>query len=218
MKKLAAAAMLAVMTAVSSTAFASLDDNKQTVTKQYGEYRIAIDTDNQLWPKLEWEQKGKLRAKAASFMYSFERQGLGIQMEVRYLNDRPDAPVTAQRFTPNMAIKVKDFKTYFPEVYQLLVAPKAEAFASYDQVTRNFQEQQSPVTMGVVVKTEPLLHKGNYTLVVFNIQEEGRLIKDAKFIDENTYIREFTIERVLRNTAHEKTDSQEWQTIKNYFK
>lgn len=217
MKKLAAAALMAVMTITGSTAFASLDDTKASISKQYGEYRMVIDTDNQLWPKADWEQKGRQRAKAASFMYNFNRQGLGIQMEVLYRNETPDAPVVAQRFTPNMAIKIKDFKTYFPELYQLIVSEKATAFASYDPITRQFQEQQSPVTMGIVIKAEPNLHKGNYTLMAFNIQEEGRLIKDAKYIDENTYIREFTVERISRTTASEKTDNGDWQPIKNFF-
>ena len=217
MKKLAAAALMAVMTITGSTAFASLDDTKTTIASQYGEYRMAIDTDNQLWPKQEWEQKGKKRAKAASFTYSFERQGLGIQVEVMYLNDRPEAPVIAQRFTPNMAIKIKELKDYFPEVYQLVTHPKAEVFISYDQVTRQFQELQSPVTMGVAVKAEPALHKGNYTVLAFNIQEEGRLIKDPKFIDENTYIREFTIERTKRMVVQEQFDSDNYKPIKNFF-
>lgn len=217
MKKLAAAALMAILTITGSTAFANLDDTKQTIAKQYGEYRMVIDGDNQLWPKPDWEQKGQQRAKAASYTYNFERQGLGIQMEVRYLNDKNDAPVVAQRFTPNMAIKIKDFKNYFPEVYQLITSAKAEAFASYDPITRHFEEQQSPVTMGVVVKMEPKSHKGNYTLMAFNIQEEGRLIKDAKYIDENTYIREFTIERVQRVNASEQLENHDWQVVKNFF-
>lgn len=216
-KKIAASALMAVMTITSSAAFANLDDTKTTIAQQYGEYRMVIDNDNQLWPRAEWEQKGRQRAKAASYTYNFVRQGLGIQMEVMYLNDKAEAPVVAQRFTPNMPIKIKELKTYFPEVYQLVIAPKAEAFASHEPITRQFQEQQSPVTMGVIVKTEPVLHKGKYTLLAFNICEEGRLIKDAKYIDENAYIREFTIERVMRNVAHEKLDNREWQPIKKFF-
>lgn len=218
MKKLALATLLAVITATSSTAFASLDDTKQSIASQYGECRMVIDTDNQLWPNSEWDQKGRQRAKAAAYTYSFSRQGQSIQLEVVYTNDKPDAVVVAQRFTPSMAIKVKDFKKYFPEVYQLIKSQKAEAFASYNPVTRHFQEQQSPVTMGVVVKAQPAAHKGSYyTVMAFNIQEEGRLIKDAKFIDDNTYIREFTIERVLRSSVSESMESLDWQPIKNFF-
>ncbi|MDD4601064.1 hypothetical protein SDC9_13887 [bioreactor metagenome] len=217
MKKFAVSALIAVMTLAGSTAFASLDDTKTTIANYYGEYRMAIDTDNQLWPHQEWEQKGQKRAKAASYTYSFERQGLGVQMEVKYLNDRPEAPVVAQRFTPNMAIQIKDLKTYFPEIYQLVTAPQAEAFASYDPITRQFQEIQSPVTMGVVIKEQPVLHRGNYTLLAFNIQDEGRLIKDPKYIDENTYIREFTIEKVMRTTVNDNIEHLSWKSIKNFF-
>lgn len=217
MKKFVTAALTAVMVITGSTAFASLDDTKDTIEKQYGEYRMAIDNDNQFWPKAEWEKRGKKRAKAASYAHVFERQGLGIQMEVMYLNDDPGAIVEAQRFTPNTAIKIKEFKDFFPEVYQLVKDSKAQAFASYEPVTNQFQEKQSPVTMGVVVKIEAASHKGNYTRLAFNIQDEGRLINSDEYIDENTYIREFTIERIKRRTAVEKFDSNEYKQIKNFF-
>ncbi len=220
MKKIITAAVLcAIMTASVSTAFASLDDNRQSIADQYGDYRMVIDTDNQLWTKQEWEQKGHLKAKAGSYMYSFSRKDLGVQMEVLYASDRPDAPVRGQRFTPAMPIQIKDFKGYFPEVYQLIASPKAAVFASYVDVTRQFQEQTSPVTLGVVIQTAPsaAVHKSSYTLIAFNIQDEGRLVKNTKYIDENTYIREFTIERINEVKADEAFSNKQWLPIKNLF-
>lgn len=218
-KFITAAALCVVMSASAGTAFASLDDNRRSISDQYGEYRMVVDTDNQLWPKQEWEEKGRLRAKAGIYMYSFSRRDLGVQLEVLYTSDRPDASVRGQRFTPSMSLKIKDFKTYFPEVYQLIASPKAAAFASYDGVSKYFQEQTSPVTLGVVVQTAPSasVHKGSYTLIAFNIQDEGRLIKDAKYIDEDTYIKEFTIERIGAMQADEFFSSKQWLPVKNFF-
>jgi hypothetical protein len=203
---------------LSSVAFASLDDNKISIQQQYGDYRLVIDTDNQLWTKADWEVKGFQRAKASAYHYSFSRQGLGVQMEVMFANDKPDAQVVAQRFTPDMPITIKDFKLYFPEVYALMQTPKARTIATYNGLSHNFQEQQSPVAMGVVVRE--LSKKGSYyPLIAFNIQDQGRLIKDIAYIDENTYIREFTIERASQTTVHEALDTSRpsWYSIKNYF-
>jgi hypothetical protein len=201
-------------------AFASLNDNKAAMQTQYGDYRLIIDSDNQLWTKAEWETKGYKKAKAASYMHSFSRQGLRIQMEVLYDNDKPDSLVRIQRFTPDMAIKLKDFKAYFPEVYTLITDPKAQVFATHNSLSRHFQELQSPVRMGVLIK-ELLGGKNGsyYSLLAFNIQDQGRLVKDIDLIDEDTYIREFTIERTYRTTVHDAMDSgkPEWKIIKNHF-
>lgn len=220
MRKIVAMLVFSLLMVVSSVAFANLGATKASTEKDYGDYRLIIDADNQLWTKADWEAKGQKRATAASYMHSFTRQGLRIQMEVLYDSDRPDALVRIQRFTPDMAIKIKDFKLYFPEIYAMITSPKAEVFATYSPLSRQFQELQSPTRMGIVIKE--LIDTKNsvyYPLLAFNIQDEGRLIKDIDFIDENTYIREFTIERTTRTTVHDAMDSSrpDWKRIKNYF-
>jgi hypothetical protein len=215
MKKLVSLLILTVLLTISSVAFASLDDTRASIAAQYGEYRLLIDTNNQLWTKADWEAKGSKRAKAASYMYSFRRQGLGVQMEVMYENSSPQALVRAQRITPDMPIKIKELKEYFPEVYALVAQPNAEAFATYKQLSRQFQEPQSPVSMGILLK-----RGSDNTLLAFNIQDEGRYIQDIKYIDEDTYIREFTIEKVSQSAVYEamkRTNAADWKIIKNYF-
>ena len=220
MKKIVAVLVFSMLIIFSSVAFANLNDNKTVIQTQYGEYRLLIDSDNQLWTKADWELKGYKKAKAGSYMYSFSRQGLGVQMEALYDGDKPDSVVRTQRFTPDMPIKLKDFKLYFPEVYTMITLPKAQAFATYNPLSRHFQELESPVRMGVLIKQ--LVDGKNgpfYTLLAFNIQDEGRLVKDSSQINEDTYIREFTIERTYRTTVHDSMDSNkpEWQMIKNHF-
>ena len=220
MKKIIAIVTFSLLIIMSSVAFANLNDSRETTEKQYGDYRLIIDTDNQLWTKADWEAKGYKRAKAASYMHSFTRQGLRIQMEVLYDTNKPDGLVRTQRFTPDMAIKIKDFKLYFPEVYAVMTAPKAKVFGTNDPLSRHFQELQSPVRMGVIIK-ELVDLRGDtyYPLLAFNIQDEGRLVKDMDFIDENTYIREFTIERTYRTRVHEAMDTSkpDWKIIKSHF-
>lgn len=220
MRKSIAISIFSLLLMMSSVAFANLNDNKASIQTQYGDYRLIIDSDNQLWTKADWEVKGHKRAKAASYMYSFTREGLRIQMEVLYSGDKPDSVVVTQRFTPDTAIKVKEFKLYFPELYSSITSPKSQIFGTYEPLSRHFQEIQSPVRMGVLVKE--LVDTKNATffpLMAFNIQDQGRLIKDIDFINEDTYIKEFTIERASRTTVHDAMDSSnpEWKIIKNHF-
>ncbi len=220
MKKSVAMLVFSLLFTLSSVAFANLNDNKAAIQSQYGDYRLIIDSDNQLWTKADWEAKGYKKAKAASYMHSFSRQGLRIQLEVLYSGDKSDSVVITERFTPDTAIKIKEFKLYFPEVYALITAPKAQAFATHNSVSRHFQELQSPVRMGVLVKE--LVDSKNDTyfpLIAFNIQDEGRLVKNIEYINEDTYIKEFTIERTSRTTVHDNLDSSnpDWKIIKNYF-
>ncbi len=218
MKKVGLAGIVGLLVLLfSGTAFANLDDNRAAMAQKYGDYRLVIDTDNQLWTRADWEAKGHLRAKASSYMYSFERQGLVVQMEVMYNGDAPASLVRAQRFTPATSVKISDFKKYFPEVFNLAVTPKAIAFTSYDEITRNFQEPQSPVRMGIVVKAAG---KGSYsTLLAFNILDEGRLVKDVRYINQETMVREFTIESISPMRVNDNLNPQtgEWQPLTNYF-
>lgn len=218
MKKWLTFILAGMILATNAIAFANLNDTRATIAAKYGDYRLVLDTDNQPWTKEEWDTKGYQRAKASSYMHSYQVNGLRIQMEVMYDSNKPGAFVRAQRFTPDMAIKVKDFKTYFPEVYTLLVSPKAESFTTNKDLSRNFQEDKSPVSMGVVVQELPAPGKGSvYTLVAFNIQDEGRLIKDPKYINQDTYVREFTIEQTYKLDTSENL-GKDWTYIKNYFK
>ena len=220
MRKIVTVFVFSLLVLISSVAFANLNESREITEKQYGDYRLIIDSDNQLWAKADWETKGYTRAKAAAYIHSFTRQGLRIQMEVAYDSDKPNAVVTVQHFTPDTAIKIKDFKLYFPEVYAAMTLPKAQMFATTRPLSRNFQELQSPVRMGVFIKELVESKKGiYYPLFAFNIQDEGRLVKDIKFIDEDTYIREFSIEGASRMTFHDATElsNPEWKSIKSYF-
>ena len=209
-----------LLTAGSAIALANPDDNRDSITTRNGDYRLVIDTDNQPWTKDEWLVKGLKRAVPAAYMHSYETNGLHVQMEVSYLNNKPDATVQIQRFTPDMSIKIRDFEKFFPEVYSLLISPKAEAFSSYASVNKNFQEPQSPVTMGIVVD-QPATGKSKSTipLIVFNIQDEGRFVKDPAWITKDTYIREFIVTTIYRPDFkdHSESNNADWKRINNYF-
>ena len=217
MKKRIMFSVMILILAISGVAFASLDDTRSTIAQTYGEYRLVIDTDNQPWTKAEWETKGLQRAKAASYTHYFNRNGIGMQMEVQYESSAAGAYASLQRITPNSAIKIKEFRTYFPEFVRLLDSPKGEYFSTYSEVTRNFQEEASPVTLGLLIKLSPAPKRDKYyTLVAFNIQDEGRFVNDMKYIDGDTYIREFVIQRVLTSEASDKLYT-EWPAIKKFF-
>lgn len=221
MKKILVVLSCLALWLMSSVAFAALDDTRATIASQYGEYRLVIDTDNQLWTKADWETKGVQRAKAASYVHIFSRQGLRFQMEVSYDSDNADANIRAMRFTPDMPIQIKEFKQYFPEMMKMINHPKAYPFATYNSLSRQFQELQSPVRMGIVVRelAEPKRGTPYYPLLAFNVQDEGRLLKQIEYLNQDIYIREFTLERASRTLVHDNVDSNKpaWVSVKNYF-
>lgn len=198
MKKLVAMLVFALLVVTCGQAFAALSDTRATIAAQYGEYRMVVDIDGQLWTKEEWEHSGHKKAKAGGFMHYFDRGGMAIQTEVAYDGDKPASYVRAQRFTPVGIIRIKDLQKYLPEIYALVASPKAEVFTSHAQVTRSFREDRSPVTLGVVVKQPVPGQPSWYTLVAFNVKDEGRLLKDAKFLTKEAFINEISVERVYR--------------------
>ncbi len=217
MRKLVTGIIFAFLVMSCTVAFANLQDNRASIASQYGEYRFVVDTDKQLWPKADWESKGQKVAEPSTYIYYFTRQGNQVQLAVTYDKNKPDSVVRTQRYTLTYPIQIKEFKTYFPEVYPLLKAEKAVSFGTFKMITRNFQEPESPVTLGVLVRE--LINDSYYTLLAFNIKDQGRWIKQLEAIDENTYIQEFTIERAYRSTVHDKLDasSPEWKAVKNFF-
>ena len=217
MKKICSLLMLLAIMAVAAPAFASLDDTRETIAQTYGDFRLVIDSDNQPWTKEQWEKSGYKKAQADTFTYRFRRDDIGIGMDVKYEGDKPGSFVRMQRFTPDMPFQIKDFQKMFPELYPLVSSADSVAFATYKELSRNLMEKNSPVSMGVAVKTDlGGSRKGYFTLLAFNVQDEGRLIKDAKYIDANTYIREFTIERTYLSVLKDNLNG-EWQEIRNFF-
>jgi hypothetical protein len=218
MKKLFALLLLACIVLTGNQAFAALTDNRAAIAAQYGDYRLVVDMDGQIWTKAEWEGGGAARAKPSAYMYYFNRNGLNVQMEVSYDGIKPDAPVKAQRFTPDMAIKIKDLKNYFPEAYTLVTAPQAKVFATFQELTRYFRDEHSPVTLGVFVRQQIPGRNAYYPLLAFNIKEEGRLVKEVKYVTRELYIHEFTIERVNRSDADDPGNAgKDWEWLKNLF-
>jgi hypothetical protein len=197
MKKLVALCLFTLLILSASQAFANLDDNRASMAVKYGDYRLVIDKDGHLWTRADWESGGYAKTKAGAFVYYFTRKGLNMQMEVQYEGPKPDSRVIIQRITPDSEIKIQDFKDYFPEVYALIVAPKAQVFTTSKQLTRNFRADHSPVTLGVFVSGASTGKLRYSTLMAFNVQGPGELIKDPKNVSKDSYIHEITIERVI---------------------
>ncbi len=217
MKKLIFLLTVLCVLTVAVPVFANLDDTRETIARQYGDYRLVIDSDNQPWTKEQWEKSGYKKAQADTFTYRFRRDDIGIGMDVKYEGDKPAAYVRMQRFTPDMPFQIKDFQKMFPEIYPLVSSSQSVVFATYAELSRNLIEKNSPVTLGAAVKKSlSAERKGYFTLLAFSIQDEGRLVKDPKFIDENTYIREFTIERTYLSVLKDNLNA-DWQQIKNFF-
>ena len=210
---------LLLIVATMGTAFAAVGDSRSDTAALYGEYRIVIDTDNQLWTRADWEASGQRYAKEASKWHQFSRNDQSFQMVVAYETEKPDSIVQIQRFTPQNSFKLSDLKTYFPEVYKLVNSPKAVVFGTDDKITAHFLEGKPEVYLGVVVKESPIPDKDiYYSLLSFNIVQDGRIVKNVKQINSDTLIREFVIERVFRSDVDEKLHpGNGWIYIPNYF-
>jgi len=217
MKKLIAVMMMVGILAFAVPVFASLDDTRETIARTYGDYRLVIDSDNQPWTKEQWEKSGYKKAQADTYTYRFRRGDIGIGLDVKYEGDKTGSFVRMQRFTPDMPFQIKDLQKLFPEIYSLVSPSQTIVFATYKELGRNLMEKNTPVTLGAALKKELTAErKGYFTLLAFNVQDEGRLIKDPKYIDENTYIREFTIERTYLSILKDNLNG-DWKQIKNYF-
>lgn len=215
MKKLVALCVFALLVLSVSQAFANLDDNRASMAVKYGDYRLVIDKSGHLWTKADWEGGGSAKAKAGAYVYYFTRNGLSMQMEVQYEGDKPDSRVTIQRITPGSGIQIKEFKDYFPEVYTLTVDPKAQVFTTKKELTRNFKAKRSSVTLGVFLSGIPAGKTPLSTLMAFNVEGQGELITDPKSINKDSYIQEFTVERVIPMENDETGGAdRNWQTIK----
>ena len=67
MKKLCSVLMMFVFLAVAAPGFASLDDTRETIAQNYGDFRLVIDSDNQPWTKEQWEKSGYKKAQADTY-------------------------------------------------------------------------------------------------------------------------------------------------------
>lgn len=218
MKKSVALLLFLSCLLVAQTAFAGLDDRRSDITAKVGEYRMVLDDNGRIWTKADWE-KGGGKETASTYIYKYTVKDLSVQMDVQYENNigKKDPYVRTQRFTPDWSIQVKDLKTYFPEIYALVTAPEAMVFTTREKLTRNFLDEVSPVTLGVMVAKEPVSLKGKYVLIGFNVRGEGTLIKDPKLINGDTYITEIVLEWIYKRSKNDSTVPSDWKWQNSVF-
>jgi hypothetical protein len=213
MKRTVSLLLFALCLLVAQTAFAGLGDRMADVVGRYGDYRMVIDERGRVWTKADWEAT-KNNETSRTFIHYYRAKDVRVQMDVTYIDGKGAPYVRVQRFTPDWSIQVKDLKAYFPEVYALVTAPEAKVFYTGDKVTKNFLDERSPLTLGVLVAKEPPGLKGKQTVVVFNIKGEGVLIKKPNQLTPDTYISEIVFE--LFDKDDRRADN--WRFIDNIFK
>jgi hypothetical protein len=218
MKKITTVLILISCLLIAQTAFASLDEKRSDITKKYGEYRMVLDDRGRIWTRADWEAGNK--EVAETYIYYYMAKDVKVQMDVMYAEKKGDKDpyVRAQRFTPDWAIQVKELKVYFPEIFELVTDPEAKVFTTREKLTKNFLDEKSPVTLGVMVAKEPKSVPGMYTLIAFNVKGEGTLIKDPKMINGDSYISEIVVERTIKRNTVDPTDTKNWNFQENLFK
>lgn len=218
MKKTIALLLFVTCLLVSQTAFAGLEEKKSDIVAKYGEYRMVLDENGRVWTKAGWEET-TTKDVASTFIYMYRVKDLKVQLDVKYEEGigKKDPYVRSQRFTPDWNIQIKELKTYFPELYALVTSPEAMVFTTKEKLTRNFMDDVSPVTLGVMVAKEPANWKGKYTLIAFNIRGEGTLIKDPKLINGDTYITEICVEWMYKRVKNDPDVKSDWKWQNSVF-
>ncbi len=218
MKKTIALLLFVTCLLVSQTAFAGLDERRSDITAKYGEYRMVLDENGRIWSKAGWEGGGG-REVASTYIHQYRVKDLKIQMDVKYEDGigKKDPYVRSQRFSPDWNIQIKELKTYLPEIYELVTSPEAMVFTTKEKLTRNFMDDVSPITLGVMVAKEPVSLKGRYYMIGFNIRGEGTLIKDPKLINGDTYITEIVVEWIFKRSKNDSTVQSDWKWQNSVF-
>ncbi|HWQ60935.1 MAG TPA: hypothetical protein VN521_01405 [Negativicutes bacterium] len=218
MKKTIALLLFVTCLLVAQTAFAGLDEKRSDIVAKYGEYRMVLDENGRIWTKAEWE-KGGGKEVASTYIYMYRVKDCKIQLDVKYEEGigKKDPYVRSQRFTPDWFIQIKDLKTYLPEVYALVTSPEALVFTTKEKLTRNFMDEVSPVTLGVMVAKEPVSARGKYTLVGFNIRGEGTLIRDPKVINVDTYLTEIVVDWMYKRRKNDPDVQSDWKWQNSVF-
>lgn len=215
MKKTIALLLLISCLLVAQTAFAGLDDKRSDIVAKYGDYRMVLDDKGRIWTKADWESGGK--EVANTYIYYYMAKDVKVQLDVQY-DKQKDPYVYAQRFTPDWAIQIKELKVYFPEVYAMVTSSEAKVFTTGERLTKNFLDEKSPITLGVMVAKEPKSVPGMYTLISFNVKGEGTLIKNPKLINGDTYVSEIVIERMIKRNTIDPNDTKHWVFQETVFK
>jgi hypothetical protein len=212
-----AAMVLITLFSANPAGYASPGDSQEKIAALYGDYRLAVDTTGKLWSKADWEAIGKKTGVPDKLIYYFSSGGMHITTTVRY---QGKGQVTVQHFQPDMSITIKEFKDYFPEVVELITCPEAQVFTTNDStINQRFQEAMNPVGFGVVIqKNVSPKESGVYTLISFNVRDNGRIIRDIRFMDDKMTIVEFTMEKVKAADVRDKqVITSEWKPMKNWF-
>lgn len=218
MRKTIALLLFVTCLFVAQTAFAHLDERRSDITAKYGEYRMVLDENGRLWTKAEWEKSGG-KEVASTYIYQYKVKDLKIQLDVKYEDGigKKDPYVRSQRFSPDWFIQIKDLKTYLPEIYDLVASPEASVFTTREKLTRNFMDDVSPITLGVMVAKEPASAKGKYTLIGFNVRGEGTLIKEPKLINGDTYVTEICLEWIYKIRKNDPDNRNDWKWQNSVF-
>lgn len=214
-----AALLLMLLMVLSSVAYAAPGDTREKTAALYGEYRLVNDSEDKVWSRADWESSKRKGALAESYVHYFSRQGITCTTTVGYTKIGGEN-VAVQHFSFDTPISVSQFKEYFPEIYALIADAKAKAFiVNSGELNGRFLEEKNPFSFGVIVEKDiSSKDTGNYTLMSFNIRDNGRLIKDARFIDNKATIVEFVMEKVSVRDVREKLHMDGiWKPVANYF-
>lgn len=130
-------------------AFAAIGDSKSQIEQKYGDYFLVEDGVNHIWTQNEWKAGSGAGAKA----YGYITKDREINV-INWFEYNKQNQVVKETTTMDKAIKIRDFKGYFGELYAKLITPDSAVF-----VITTFPKRQ----LGVIVR----ITDNKYNLIRF---------------------------------------------------
>ncbi|MBP2652668.1 MAG: N-acetylmuramyl-L-alanine amidase, negative regulator of AmpC, AmpD [Firmicutes bacterium] len=150
--------------------FAEVGDTKKQIEQKYGSYFIVEDSAHQFWTPAEWQNSSDRTAK--SYGYMTPSGGLNQTIWVEY---NSQDVVTKETTLVDGSIKIRNFKNYFSELHNQIIAPNSIVLTS----------ASAPNSSLAVIIQNPA---GKYNLITFFLDNDSQTK-----INMHTKIRGFEI-------------------------
>jgi len=198
---------------LTTVTFAAVGETKNQIEQKHGSYCFVEDSSRQFWTPSEWQNIPGGKAKCYGYMTN--AGGLIATMWIEYNNQDV---VTKETTLMDHSIKIRDFKNYFSELYDKIIAPNSMVFTS-DSAPNN--------RLAVIIKN----HAGKFSLITFFLDNDSKTkinmhtkirgfeISEASPAIVEDYIKKSEAANLNQsaNTAYKAYPGEDWIKTGNFF-
>lgn|GEM_PF-1065738 len=142
---------------LTTIAFAEMGNSKSQIEQKYGDCFLVQDELNRIWTQNEWKSVASADAKAKAYGYITKDGEINVISWFEYSKQNR---VVKETTTMDGAIKIRDFKNHFRELYADIVAPDSAVF-----VIGTFPKRQ----LGVIIREK----NNKFNLIRFFMDNSG---------------------------------------------